>query len=276
MKKLSKFSRLSLVAIGGIALGVGAYQYNKQYQMQVEKEELYKQTYESLTINYSDIKEIEYGSDFSLDSVVTDYVGNMRCSGEVDTSQVGDYVILYTLSANEEKYDQDVVRGYTRFLKVVDTQAPIITLKEDAITIEEGEEYSPSDNIKKVEDVVDGELDKDFYSVSGDFDYETPGEYKITVKAKDKNGLSSKKEFTIVVEEKAEEAIVTQHVAANTAGNYDQVFNYLTNTLGYSKAMSCGIIANIYFCVHICLQSRTSSVYWLFFITNISNILYKE
>lgn len=244
MKKLSKFSKIGIVILAA-SIGVGGFLTYKHQQKQriLEARQLYKETYDSLTIDFHDIEEIEYGSAFSLGDLVKDYSGHLVRNGEIDSKTVGEYTIMYALSKEEEKYAQDITRTYFKTVKVVDTQAPIISLQEDEITIEEGEEYEPIDNIDKVEDVVDGKLDEKAYTVEGNFDNTTPGEYTLTVKAKDKNGLSAKKEFKVIVEEKK---VQIQQVAANTAGNYDEIYNYLTGTLGYSKAMSCGIIANIY------------------------------
>ena len=80
---------------------------------------------------------------------------------------------------------------------VRDTKAPIIEGVTDKV-ITQGEEIDLKAGIT-AKDEVDGELD---FTIDGEVNTNEPGEYKIVVKAVDKNGLETIKEFTVRVEQK--------------------------------------------------------------------------
>ena len=121
---------------------------------------------------------------------------------------------------------------------VVDSIAPTIEIKEQDISIDEGTELNLLDNVGNVIDndknleykeessVVEG--DKDYYTVlTNGFDYNTPGEYSITVVAVDSVGNKTESSFKVTVKEIIKPVVtvpvyrntVVQNAGANAQGN---------------------------------------------------------
>ena len=87
-------------------------------------------------------------------------------------------------------------------LKKIDKEPPVIELYSDTIEITEGGEYSLSDNVKSVEDDIDGDITKEdkvpnetgiaYYFIDfSKLDTSKVGEYSVKVIARDKAGNES-------------------------------------------------------------------------------------
>lgn len=119
----------------------------------------------------------------------------VKISGVIDSSKVGEYKINYTTSDKAGNKASAV-----RKIKVVDTVAPIITLNGDSIlSLEVGNKYEELGAVAK--DKVDGILP---VTITGDVDVNKAGEYIITYKTVD----SSKNESTTTRKVKVTEKIV--------------------------------------------------------------------
>ena len=168
----------------------------------------YNYTYSNLTIKTDKVNVIEYGTEnYNLKKFIKSSNGKIvEISKTIDTSKVGKQKVDVTL----EKYN--ITRKRFFYVDVVDTVAPVISLKEDTITITEGESYDIFQNIASVDDVVDGSIDYQsnevvnqdtdsyYYTVNTDFDNNNSGSYQIEVKAVDKSNNVSTSTFTINVE----------------------------------------------------------------------------
>lgn len=97
---------------------------------------------------------------------------------------------------------------YQIALNIIDTEAPVITLKDSEITIKDTEEFNVKDYVESVVDNVDGSVD---YTVEGEVasedDKYVAGDYTLTIKAKDSSGNESTSELKVIVEESEEEQI---------------------------------------------------------------------
>ena len=102
-------------------------------------------------------------------------------------------------------------------LKKIDKVPPVIELYNDTIEITEGGEYSLSDNVKSVEDDIDGDITKEdkvpnetgiayYFIDSSKLDTSKVGEYSVKVIARDKAGNESIKEFIVKVNAKKDES----------------------------------------------------------------------
>lgn len=93
-------------------------------------------------------------------------------------------------------------------LNIIDTQAPIITLKESEITIQDEDDFNAKDYVESVIDNVDGSID---FTVEGeiavDNDKYAAGEYTLIFRASDSSGNACAAELKVIVEESKKETV---------------------------------------------------------------------
>src|SRR5699024_780662 len=141
-----------------------------------------------ITLNGDNPMELEVGETYdepgatAEDDVDGDVSDAIEVTGDVDTSTVGEYEVVYTVS--DEAGNEATA---TRVVNVVeadgtgegdeDTVAPEITLNGDnPMELEVGETYDEPG--ATAEDDVDGDV-SDAIEVSGDVDTSTVGEYEV-------------------------------------------------------------------------------------------------
>ena len=107
---------------------------------------------------------------------------SVTIEGEVNSNLLGEYTLIYTAEDSNKNKTQLV-----RLVKVVDTIAPILTLKGDAnVTVEAGTTFV--DEGAYATDLVDGEVE---VVVEGEYNINVIGTYIITYSASDKSGNTS-------------------------------------------------------------------------------------
>ena len=190
--------------------------------------------YETLDIEFK-TTDIEYGSNIKAEDLVSSHIGELSVEEPLDTYQLGHQTLNYMVSKKEERYKIDVKRNFEIIVDVEDTNEPIIDIQEDTVYIYKGNEYDPKDNVIKVYDIVDGDIND--YDIETNLNTNESGEYEVSIKAKDKNGLMSQKTYKIIIRNK---------VVSSSEG-YNIIYNALTSSYGYNKAAACGILANIRF-----------------------------
>ena len=127
-----------------------------------------------------------------------------------------------------------------------DTVAPVIRLSADHVTITEGDEFHAGDFISSVADDKDGALpyadtlSQGSYTVSSDVNPREPGTYAVTVTAVDQAGNRS---GTVLAVEVAKKEPV---IVADSSNPKDQIYRFLRDSMGFTKAQACGILANIH------------------------------
>ena len=194
-RKKRKMKKSVVIAFAAIAIGVVFLGYTS-HRLYVKK------TYESLAINFTNNREIEYGtSDYdpmSLVKTISD--GKITKYTSLDTSKVGTKKLVFEITKD------NVVKKISVKVKVKDSNAPTITLKEDSVNINLGDNYDNKSNIESVKDVVDGDIPYSdtetqgaYYTVNGNIDVNNPGEYNVTVKANDANGNESEVSYKVNV-----------------------------------------------------------------------------
>lgn len=168
----------------------------------------YNYTYSHLSIKTDKVNVIEYGTEkYNLKKFIKNSTGKVvGITKTIDTKKVGKQKVDVTL----QRYN--ITRNFSFYVDVVDTVAPVISLKEDTITITEGESYDILENITSVDDVVDGSInyqsnevvnqdtDSYYYTINTNFDNNNSGSYQIEVKAVDKSNNVSTSTFTVNVE----------------------------------------------------------------------------
>ncbi len=211
------------------------------------KELSYTETYDNLFININEsLLEIEYGSEYNKERLVTKSNGEVEIRGFVDTSKVGEYPLKVLVSTTDE-YNQTIVREFSKIVKVVDTYKPLIEIKNEKVTLLSGDTFRPENNINIVYDKVDGEYDYEevlkegSYTVESDIDNNKTGIYEAKIIAKDKNGNESEAIFQVEVVALATNAKYPYYIKINRVLN--NVTIYAMDSNGeYSipfKAMVC-------------------------------------
>src|SRR5699024_8820921 len=127
------------------------------------------------------------------DDVDGDVSDAIEVSGDVDTSTVGEYEVVYTVS--DEAGNEEIERTTGRVVEAdgnredpepEDTVAPVISLNGDnPMELEVGSTYDEPG--ATAEDDVDGDV-SDAIEVSGDVDTSTVGEYEVVYTVSDESG----------------------------------------------------------------------------------------
>ena len=240
-------------------------------------------TYESIQIVVKDTAAIEYGSpNYNLNDIVKKIDGEIVSVKKViDTSCVGQQEMIVDVKKGL------IVKEVPFTVNVVDTVAPEINIKEDTITITEGDDISLTDNIESVIDEVSGNIDfsddvsddsNNYYSITHneDEDITEVGVHDITITAKDEFGNVSTQTFKLEVVEppKPEPVYVASqptysNLPANAAGGdlvsiaYSLVGSpYVYGTAGPYTFDCSGFVSYVYSRVGIGISRSSSTQYY--------------
>lgn len=213
-KKMGKKTRKISLVLTTLVSMIGCFLYSEACK---------QLTYNSLDISFKEIKEIEYGTaNYNPLSLVEDSKGSItKYTKKVDTKKVGKQELVFEIAKN------GISKKIKVNVEVKDTKAPTIALKEEEITITEGDSYDLNTNVEKVNDIVDGDLayneDEELphYTISSDFDNNKPGTYTAYIKAVDSNGNSEEKSYQIKVEAKPVQKIVQKENYTNAKATVD-------------------------------------------------------
>ena len=157
-----------------------------------------------------------------------------------------------------------------------DTASPVITLASDTVSLEVGESFNPGSLVVSINDETDGPLEytealvPGTFTLTSDVNTDTPGSYTVTVTAADKGGNRTERTVSVTVKEPeptpaptptptpsptpsptpASTPAPTPKPAVNGVPNSSdpkgQIYNFLTGSMGFSKAQACGILANMH------------------------------
>ena len=220
-----------------LALGlVGAKTYSTIEAKKASKEAMIAEMNE-ITAEIADAEDavtVEYGANtidlwsavFKAKQEHPDFYIDYTVDGETElaafsTKTVGEHVIAYTVSA-EDAYSQSVSNEWTVVYTVADTQAPVITLAQEEVTVYEGDSFDVSSLVESATDMIDGELEP---AITTDYTEKSPaGDYEVQISAIDCNGLTSEVTATIHVVAKPQKKVVeasTATSAASTQSYYD-------------------------------------------------------
>lgn len=167
----------------------------------------HKKIFNKLNITFKEVKAIEYGTSNYDPIDLVEEVSNGKIvdyTKDIDTTSIGTQELTFVVK------EEDVYKVVNVEVEVVDTKSPDIMIESDNISIEKGNDYDTMNNIVSVIDKVDGDLEyknddtKDIahYTVTTNLDTNVTGNYTVNIKAVDKNGNESEKEFYINVVEK--------------------------------------------------------------------------
>ncbi len=204
---------MSITIIIGVA-GYGVY----KIQDNRKREAAYQSAKDSLVLKLEENPTIECGTEIEdMNTLALSYVkeahGDLSVKGTegIDPEKIGDGELTYTVST-KDSYGVEVSKEATIEVKVVDTQAPEITLVHENVELTVGDVFDPLANVASVKDKADGEIDKTSVNIDNPVDMSKPGEYTVTVTAKDGADNTETKTYSVAVASK-------QTVMANkTAG----------------------------------------------------------
>lgn len=170
----------------------------------------YHKIYSSIDVAVSKTATIEYGSpNYDIRKVVDSIDGEIvSIKKDVDTSKVGPQEIIVEVEKNQ------IIKEVPIIVEVKDTVAPEILLKEQTISLTTGDDFDILSNLSSVYDKVDGKIeyqqkeivnedvDTNYYTVESNVDTTKPGTYEVIVKAVDKYGNQSSVTYSVEVSEK--------------------------------------------------------------------------
>ena len=208
----SKIRILSLMMLS-LLIAFCCYVYHNYY------------TYNSIKVVVKDNAAIEYGSgNYDINDLVKKVEGDIiSVKSDIDTNTVGEQEVIVKVKKD------NIIRDIPIIVSVVDTKAPIIQLKEEKVTITQGDDYDLTSNVESVNDEVDGLIsylnevneESNFYY---NFTYnqkeiDTVGDHEVVVNAKDKYGNVSTISFTLEV--------VAPPPVVSTFNSQEQVYSNL-------------------------------------------------
>ena len=181
---------------------------------------------------------VEYGDNISYEDVLSELIAvSDIASGTTYTVKIDGKTLEPTESYKAEKVGdlpiiiethcstllfKNITNQKENIWNVEDTQKPIIEgVSNKEIT--QGDDFDAKAGIKAV-DAVDGNLE---IVIEGNVDTTKVGEYKLTVKAVDKNQNETSQEFTVTVKKKEEKTVKDN---TNTSKNNTNTSNNNTNT----------------------------------------------
>ena len=231
--------------------------------------------YKSINVIAADSNKVSAGTTYNVNDLVKEVNGEIvSVKKDIDTSILGDQELIL-----EVKKD-NLVKEVPIVVSVVDSNAPVVELKQEEITITQGDSYDLKENIQAVVDNVDGDLDYQednnqsklmSYNISLDGDINSVGEHQVVVQAIDNSGNISTQVYKInVVEPEPEpepEPVYYQPVYYNypaSAAGSDLVsiaYSYLGYPYGpgnYPGAFDCsGFVQFVYSQVGINISRST-------------------
>lgn len=165
--------------------------------------------------------------------------GKVTNEKKIKFSKLGKHKITLIIKNNLKKKEK-----YTYYVKVKDTIKPVITCPESLQT----EEGSEIDLLKDVS-AKDNSNEEIKVTVEGEYDFNKPGEYKLFYIAKDSSNNEEKKEFTLIVTEKAKpqnNVVQTDGSFTTSKGFKGVTKNGLTYIDGYLIANKTYSLPNTY------------------------------
>ncbi len=200
MKKITKISvKKSLFIVAMIMINlVSCYLFQ------------YHTIYHSIHLSVVKQPKVEYGTaNYDIKKLVDKVDGEIvSVTKDIDTTVVGKQEAIVEIKKD------NVVKQVPIVVEVVDTVAPVIEMKEEKVTLTEGDNYNVLSNVSLVADIVDGTLDyrekasdipeedTNYYTIEGNIDTNKAGIYPLTIKAVDQYGNVSKSVYNVEVVEK--------------------------------------------------------------------------
>ena len=218
-------------------------------------------TFKSINVVINDTATVEYGSpNYDIKKLIKEVDGEIiSVKQDIDVNTIGAQEVIL-----EVKKD-NMVKEVPVIISVVDVVAPVISLKDERVSITEGDSYDLKENIESIIDEIDGELNYmenapanslNYYDFQYDGDIFEVGSHEITVLAIDGSGNKTEQKFVLEVAEKPVYYPVTYGAPANPQGNdvvsiaYSLLgMPYIYNSAGPYGFDCSGFVSYVYSCV---------------------------
>ena len=194
----------------------------------------YYKIYLSIDVSVSKAAMIEYGSpNYDIRTLVDSIDGDIvSIIQDVDTNKVGKQEIIVEIEKD------NVVKDVPIQVEVKDTVAPKIEIKEESVSLNVGDSFDMLSNLSSVYDRVDGEIeyqqneivneevDTNYYTVESNVDSNVPGTYEVKVKAVDKYGNEALTSYQVSVVDNVQNRVSVPTVVDNQYQNdYASIVN---------------------------------------------------
>ncbi len=218
-------------------------------------------TFKSINVVVKKTATVEYGTaNYDVKKIIKEVDGEVvSVKQDIDTKVLGAQEVIL-----EVKKD-NMVKEVPIIVTVVDSVAPTISLKNEKVSITEGDSYDLKENINSVVDEIDGDLgyvenapdnSLKYYDIKYDGDINAVGTHEIIVSAIDGSGNKTVQKFTLEVEEKPVYYPVQYGAPANPQGNdvvsiaYSLLgMPYMANSAGPYGFDCSGFVSYVYSCV---------------------------
>ena len=218
-------------------------------------------TFKSINVVIKDTATVEYGSaNYDIKKLIKEVDGEIiSIKQDIDVNTIGAQEVIL-----EVKKD-NMVKEVPVIISVVDAVAPVISLKNEKVSITEGDSYDLKENIQSIADEIDGDLNYmekaptnslKYYDFQYEGDIFSVGSHEITVLAVDGSGNKTETKFVLEVAEKPVYYPVTYGAPANPQGNdvvsiaYSLLgMPYIYNSAGPYGFDCSGFVSYVYSCV---------------------------
>lgn len=170
----------------------------------------YSVVYNSIKVKTKKINVLEYGNyNYDVKSLVKNVEGEvLSVKKDIDINKVGKQKAVVEVKKGE------VVKEVSINVEVKDTIAPAIKIKSENVVLTEGDTFDFLSNLDSVYDQVDGDIlyqqkeivnedvDTNYYTVYSDVNVNKAGTYPITIKAVDRYGNLSLLTYNVEVKSK--------------------------------------------------------------------------
>lgn len=203
----------------------------------------YDYIYNSIDIKLKSNTKVNYGNGkVDIKEFIKEVDGKIVSKNtKLDTSIVGKKkVILKVKKATVEKKIPVVI-------SVVDSVAPVISLKSDVVKVNIEDNYNLNDNILSVVDEIDGNINytdnkdvegKKNYTIISNDNIKNLGSHNIVVNASDSFGNVSSANYTLIVEENAFQRVTRIHYNLPANSKSDLIVGVAYSLIG--KAYGSG------------------------------------
>ncbi len=152
---------------------------------------------------------IEYGEEFDTEELIQSVDGELKETAAIDTKKIGEQTLLFVVEKDGKEKEVSYV------VEIRDTKAPIITLRDEEVSLYVNDDFHADDYIVSIQDPVDGDLvkgtsgEKGTYWWEGDVDLSQAGDQVLTIRALDQAGNEAS-------------ATLTVHVTVRSSGSSSQ------------------------------------------------------
>lgn len=128
-----------------------------------------------------------------IDSITDASMYSYKMDNSADTKEPGSYTIVFTA---KDQYGNETTKN-AKLTRVMDKEAPVLENFEDAITIEQGDEYPSKDYT-----IVDNaDSNPSLHVDTSKLDVTTPGDYTVAYTVRDRSGNEKVYDQKVTVEE---------------------------------------------------------------------------